>query len=137
MKGGIGWNLRISGVERYHKTSIWCSCISRNDYKTASIRKFLYMQFCIKVVVLNRSYSTNTHPIWKRYIPQEPENLRFAPIVFFLAFWIDIIDNNITYSPYSPYYVTRTSANGSAVCWSRETYRRNLSVTLIIINWNI
>jgi len=35
-------------------------------------------------------------------IPQEPENLRFAPIIFFyFAFLIDMIDNIITYSPYS------------------------------------
>ena len=37
-------------------------------------------------------------------IPQEPENLRFAPIIFFyFAFLIDMIDNIITYSPYSLY----------------------------------
>ena len=63
----------------------------------------------------------------------KPENLRF---VFYFAFLIDIIDI-ITYSLYSPYYVIRASANGSAVYWSHDTYRRNLSVTLIIINWNI
>ena len=39
------------------------------------------MQFCKKVVVLNRSYSENKKPIAETdYIPQEPENLRFAPI---------------------------------------------------------
>jgi len=27
------------------------------------------MQFCIQVVVSNRSYSTNTQPIWKRRYP--------------------------------------------------------------------
>ena len=32
-----------------------------------------------------------------------------------------MIDNIITYSPYSPFYVTRTLANGSAVYWSRDT----------------
>ena len=37
------------------------------------------MQFCIKFVVLNRSYLTNTQPICKL----EPENLRFAPIIYF------------------------------------------------------
>ena len=73
------------------------------------------MQFCIKVVVLNhiqqiRNQSENDDN------PQEPENLRFAPIIFFF-----IIANIITYSPVSPYYVTRTSANGSAVSLSRET----------------
>ena len=48
-------------------------------------------------------------------ILQKHENLRFAPALFIIlnfAFLIDIIDNIITYSPY---YVTRTSANGSAV----------------------
>ena len=58
------------------------------------------MQFCIKVVVSNRS--TNTQPILKFYLPDEPENLRFAPIIMFIldfGFLIDIIDNIITYSP--------------------------------------
>ena len=32
-----------------------------------------------------------------------------------------IIDNIITYSPHSPYYVTRTSANDSAVSLSHDT----------------
>ena len=55
----------------------------------------------------------------KNDIPQEPENLRFAPVIIFYywAFLIDIIDNIITYNPY---YVTRTSANGSAVNWSSD-----------------
>ena len=38
------------------------------------------------------------------YIIQEPENLRFAPVIifnFFFALLIDIIDNIITYSLYS------------------------------------
>ena len=67
------------------------------------IRKFIYVQFCIKVVVLNRSYSTNTQPIWKRWYPT--------------GFLIDIIDNIITFSSY---YVIRTSANGSVVNWSHD-----------------
>ena len=45
------------------------------------------MQFCIKVVVLNRSFSTNTQPIWKDDIPEEPEDLRFATIIFFISFF--------------------------------------------------
>ena len=56
----------------------------------------------------------------KDYIPQNPENLRFAPVIdFFLHFLIDIIDNVITYSLYSPYYVTKTSTNGCVVSLSR------------------
>ena len=49
-------------------------------------------------------------------IPQEPGNLRFAPIIICFAFLIDIIEYIITNSPY---YVTRSSVNGSAV--SRDT----------------
>ena len=38
--------------------------------------------------------------------------------LIYFAFLIDIIDNIITYSSYSPYYVTRTSTNGNAmVTW--------------------
>ena len=51
------------------------------------------------------------------YIPQEPENPRFANIIFFILLLVDTIDNIIIFSPYIPYYVTRTSANGSAVYW--------------------
>ena len=56
---------------------------------------------------------------------QKPEILRFAPVIFFnfyFALLIGIIDNIITYSLYSPHYVTKTSANGSAVYWSRDTH---------------
>ena len=41
----------------------------------------------------------------------------------YFAFLIDKIDNIITYSLYSLYYVTRTSTNGSAVDWSCDTDR--------------
>ena len=40
---------------------------------------------------------------------------------FYFVFLIDIIDNIIMYSLYVPYYVTRTSTNGSAVYWTRDT----------------
>ena len=43
------------------------------------IRKFIY----IKLVGLNSSYSANTHQSENDYIPQEPENLRFAHIIIF------------------------------------------------------
>ena len=48
------------------------------------MRKFICMQFWIKVVLLNRSYSTNTKPIWNDYIPvQEPDNYyRSKPEIF-------------------------------------------------------
>ena len=43
------------------------------------------MQFCIKVVVLNRSYSTNGNQYENDNIPQKPENLRVSPIIFFFS----------------------------------------------------
>ena len=57
-------------------------------------RKFIYMQFCIKVVVLNRSYSTNMQSENDDF-PQEPIMI----FIFYFSFLIDIIDNIITYSP--------------------------------------
>ena len=45
----------------------------------------------------------------------------------YLAFCIGIIDNIITYSPYSPYYVTRASANGSAVSLSSDSDRNHVT----------
>ena len=47
-------------------------------------------------------------------------NLRISDFKYF-AFLIDIIDNIITYRPYSPYYVTLTSANDNTVSLSRST----------------
>ena len=41
------------------------------------------MQFCIKVVVLNRSYQQIRNQSEKDDIPQKPENLRFADFIFF------------------------------------------------------
>ena len=32
-----------------------------------------------------------------------------------------MIENILSYNPYSPYYVTSTSANGSVEYWSRDT----------------
>ena len=57
------------------------------DIKLFQIYTKIHMQFCKKVVVLNRSYSENKKPIAETdYIPQEPEpeNLRFAPIIIFI-----------------------------------------------------
>ena len=75
-----------------------------------------YIKFCIHFVVLTDHIQQICNQSENYYIPQEPENLRFAPVIklnSYFAFLIDIIDNIITY--YSPYYVTRTSTNGSAV----------------------
>ena len=59
------------------------------------------MRFCIKIVVLNRPYIQQLcNHSENYYIPQKPENLRFAPVI--IALLIDIFDNIITYSLYSP-----------------------------------
>ena len=105
-------NLKRLTIHTRHLTDV---PVSRNWYKTVSkTYENLYMKFCIciKVVGLNRSYSTNTKPIWKRRYPTETEN----PVIIIK----NIIDNNITCSPNSPYYVSRTWANSSAVYWSRD-----------------
>ena len=66
MKGGIGCNLRT--LNDTSKTSD--VPVSRNGYKTVSkLYQNVYMRFCIRFVVLNRSYSTNTKPIWKWLYP--------------------------------------------------------------------
>ena len=44
------------------------------------------------------------------YISQQPENLRFAPVIIILFLFLSLI---LLYSPYCSYYVTITSANGS------------------------
>ena len=41
---------------------------------------------------------------------------------FYFAFSIDIIENIISSSPYSPHNATRTLANGRAAYWSRDTF---------------
>ena len=75
----------------------------------------MYKICSIEQIILNKYANKSENDD----IPQVPETLRFAPIIFF-AFLIDIINNIITYSPYSLYYVTRTSANDSAVYWSHD-----------------
>ena len=89
------------------------------DIKLCHIYTKIHMQFYIKVVGINRSYSTNTKPIWKRRYPtktRESQVCYYYNFLFFILHFAGIIDNIITYSPYSPYspyYVTRTSANGN------------------------
>ena len=53
------------------------------------MRKFINMQFCIKVLVLNRSYSTNTQSIWKwRYPTEAWESHVWSYFIFFCLFCI-------------------------------------------------
>ena len=154
MKGGKRWNLRISGVERYILDMMMF--LSRKieiklcqNYTKTYIYQMLYKSCSIKQIIFN-NYATN---LKMTISPQEPENLRFAPVIifnFYFAFLIDIIDNIITYSLYSPHYVTKnvgqwqcsiitspkTSANDSEVNWSRDT-RDNYTTTIILTQFYI
>ena len=67
--------------------------------------------------IIFRKYATNL----KTIISDRSLGISdFLLLYFFFAFLIDLIDNIISFSPYSPYYVTRTSANGKVVYWSRD-----------------
>ena len=79
---------------------------------------FIYMRFCINVVVLNRSYS-NTQPIWKQQYPTAAWESQVCSIYNLFLFCI--------FNRYNWYYVTRTSANGSAVSLSRDTEGNHLT----------
>ena len=62
MKGGIGWNLSILGVDR-DPWEFYLMLLSREiDIKLC--------QIYTKIVGLNGSYSANTQPIWKRRYPR-------------------------------------------------------------------
>ena len=92
--------------------------VSRNWYKTVSNLYensyicIFYKSFSIKQIIFSKS-ATNL----------KTTSLRISDynFYFYSEFLIDIIDNIITYSPYSLYYVTRTSANDSAVSLSCDT----------------
>ena len=90
------------------------------------------MIFCIRFVVLIDHIQQIRNQSENYYIPQEPKNLRFSPVIifnFYFAFLIYIIDNIITYSLYSLYYVTRTFANSSAVSLSRVSRDSGFSLS--------
>jgi len=50
--------------------------LCQNDTKT-----YIYVRFCKRFLALNRSYSANTQPIKNYDIPEEPDKLKFAPII--------------------------------------------------------
>ena len=71
MKGGIGWNLRTSGVVRDPWEFYLMFLSWEIDKKTVSnLYENVYIKLCIKIVGLNRSYSANTQPIWKPRYPR-------------------------------------------------------------------
>ena len=81
------------------------------------------MQFCVKVLVLNRSYLTQ--PTWKQRYPtgawesQVGSYYNFLKVLFCIFNRYNWKYNYIQFV--SPYCVTRTLANGSAASLSRDT----------------
>ena len=69
---------------------------------------------CNIILIIFSKYATNL----KMTISHR--SLRISGLLLFFFILIDINDKIITYSPYCPYYVPRTSANGSAVYWSHD-----------------
>ena len=141
MKGGRmkPENLRHRTIHIKHLSDV---PVSRNWYNCVKIiPKRIYIRFCMRVVYYT-DYIQQKRNQYENYyyIPQEPENLRFASvIIFFFAFLIDIFDNIITFSLYSPYYVTRTSINGSAVSLPRVSLciRRPVYCTAIVWSFSV
>ena len=95
------------------------------------IYAILYKSCRFKQLIFSK-YKTNL----KKTISYK--NLRISGLLllyFHFSFFIDIIDNIITFNPYSPYYVPmRTSANGSAACWSRD-FRLYHVTTILHCHW--
>ena len=67
MKGGIDWKLITLALDR-DPWKLYLMFLSQEiDLQLCQIyTKLIYIQFCIKVVGLNRSNSANMQPIWKR-----------------------------------------------------------------------
>ena len=100
-------------------------------YTKMHIYAILYKSFSVKQIIIHK-YATNL----KTTISHR--NLRISGLLllyFHFSFLIDIIDNIITFNPYSPYYVTMsTSANGSAAYWSRDFRLYNVT-TILHCHW--
>ena len=77
----------------------------------------------IRIVVLNRSYLPNAQPIWNNYIPQEPENLRFAQVIicFCIKKYITDVSVCITW----PVYCTAIGGSFGDVIRNIQTIRNN------------
>jgi len=73
MKVGIGFNLRISGVERLYIYDIYLMFLSRYIYikLCQNYTKIYIYEILYKSIGINRSYSANTQTIWIRLHPTE------------------------------------------------------------------
>ena len=92
---------------------------------SAKIHIYIYTIFYkssrYKQIIIFNKYATNLKTIISHRGLRISGLLLLQFLDFYFAFLVDIIDNIITYSPYSPYYVTRTSANGSALSLSCDS----------------
>ena len=101
MKGGIGWNLRISGIG----WDIWAFYLMflfwEIDMKLCKdFTKTYKCKILYKIrIVLNRSYSTNTQPFWKRRYHRGARETHVCSYYYLnliiFHFFKDIIDNTI------------------------------------------
>ena len=85
------------------------------NYKKIHIYSILYKSSRFKQIIFNK-YAKNLKTIISYRSLRISGLLQLKFLNFYFAF---LIDNNII--TYSPYYVIRTLANGSAVYWSRDT----------------
>ena len=114
-----GYKLKPKYLRRWTIHIIYLMFLSREidiklckNYTKTYIYQILYKSCSVKHIIFNK-YATN---LKNDYIHEEPENLRFSTVIIFyfvFCILIDITDNIITCSLYRPYYVTRTSTNGS------------------------
>jgi len=84
------------------------------NYTKTDICQILYKSCRAKQIIFN-NYETNLKTIISHRSLSISGLLLLYLFNFYFAFFIDIIDNILTYSPYRPYYVTITSANDSQV----------------------
>ena len=89
------------------------------NYTKILMYEIFYKSSRFKQIMFSK-YATNLKTIVSHRSLRISDLFLFHFFHFYFAFLIYIIDNIITYRPYSPYYVTSASANGSAVYWSRD-----------------
>ena len=100
------------------------------NYTKSYIYQISYKIRIIKQTIFNK-YATNLKTTISYRSLRISDLLLLKIVIFYFALFIGIIDNSITYSlysvqsPKSQYYVTKTSSNGSAVYWSRDTRDNN------------
>ena len=71
MKNEMGYRLTPENFRSWLRY-IWCFCLEKLiKYCVNIIPKQIQIRLCVRFVVLKRSYSANTQPIWKQRYPTE------------------------------------------------------------------